>query len=276
MLPTPSPTPKSPNGEPTSEGQWLDEARTNIDSPLRINLWLVRDVTADTPGPWMLDRVELNTDLLRSEYRFKKHKEAERSLAEALWDSVVDHLPEDNEDRFVTSPDFLLDLGTIALNRMRVNCSRQVGDVQRALLSFRRTVGTIDGLFRPGCAPDPMSEVRADLATRTLVDLVVPLTNLVDTILPEDNSQAVERVHECLNNLKKARQELDFYALLLSRYISQTDTLEAQKGTEPVRWVARQSKPMPQVSWPKPQGSARPIADASDPLETKSVPAFKA
>lgn len=185
---------------------------------LTITLW-------ETSGDGVIVRsVDVLNRTVSHRMSFVKSNGLRQTMAPAMAErieQVIASLPRDAG--VFTEPDFVLEMKSLMLARLRVLVSTTKTGVRQVILRFKYFLGSLQDAFLLGTHFAPASlEHRERIAVETLVDIAAPIYDMahIDSSSPviAQNNGAVERR---LDELARNAEELKFYMALLSRYVAQ-------------------------------------------------------
>lgn len=202
--------------------QFFETPHSSFELP-QVTLWLTRSMQGDALGEWKLERVLTTSTGFNLSIAYRKDEAFEDIIQGAVCASLSNYLPKTEEMNVVTVFDYWLELPSIILNRLTITGQALVNGAQRVIVTFQRVVGDIGQLFREGRAPDMLQSTGNDIALRVLNDLVIPLLNLVQLEPEAAEKFADKSIDAWLKRLRSNKDEIAFYATLITRYLSYRD-----------------------------------------------------
>lgn len=206
--------------------QMLPSHRSNIqknnDSAM-LNLWLSRTHDARGLSDWKVDRVVVTTNTFVNAISVKSKKSFNTILAQEFIDAITGYLPMTLKEHVLTASDLVFETKGLTLQCLRVTGQKLSDGVQRVMLTFRRALGSVANLFQPDSLPCLMKEAQAGLSTRVLEEILSPVLNLTELTSYQGCKDFEASVANILERLRQRKQDLQFYANLITRYVEQLD-----------------------------------------------------
>ncbi|WP_158964128.1 hypothetical protein [Chachezhania sediminis] len=174
---------------------------------------------------WWVESVQLKHPNHYSRVYFQGKPPLRTVLGGPICDSIEPNLPRDFEKGATLSSDALVKMPGLFLVGLRVLADYARDGVQTVTVRFTRAFGNLETIFLPRYRPELLRDEREELAVRALVDLVNPCLELCEAMVNSIITQEqAEMVAARAGTLARSREELGFFAGLLSRFVAQEET----------------------------------------------------
>ena len=191
-------------------------------------------------GEALVERLEWRLPEAVSRILFTPPLPLEQALDEGVAAALRPHLPHWGEQMVHIVSDFAHEVPGLSLGGLRVIAAPPIHGMQHATLRIRHAVGDRHLLTNPARRDGPA--VRRTLekeAARALSDLLRPCLDLAAVDPLEGAATAPTRLEWRLRRLAENKEEMEFFAWLLARYVAHGDAhpdpeqeaaLEADRG----------------------------------------------
>ena len=202
-----------------STNKWRAQTQTVPNLVIR----LIRRVDDGAFGDWEVERIAINTSNFSQTTRFSGKNMADETLSNGFWTFIASHLPKGSGVHVVTAPEASFTTAGLLLHGLKVSSQRVAHGAQRLFVKFDTLLGAMAHIFAPGKVPSTLREAECSVSTRALVDLILPALNIAATEPIRDYERADHSFSAYVERLKKNRCDIEFYAAMIQRFISNTD-----------------------------------------------------
>ena len=191
------------------------------DTHSRLSIWLVQAPEVTGRFAWTLESVSLNSESFNQVLNFRGKVVPSTHLHSTLWSYISSVMSELDGKSFYVRQDLALNLPGVTLRGVQFVAEKFSQGRRKILVTFSRILGTLAGVFRPGRCPDALADNQSQLATWFLDDVMRPSLDLCALTLDQVDPDSQEPIRNRLRALREKRDEIEFMAALLTRYVTQ-------------------------------------------------------
>lgn len=187
---------------------------------------------------WTIERLGASCSSFRWNMSYANKEPLTEVVRPEVVDALAEYLPNSDETHVLTAFEFKLELPNLILNRLTVTGLGVRDGIQHVTVSFQRVLGVLHGLFRKNRAPDFLKEAECQVSTRVLIDLLVPVLNLLEAAPDTTSSLSQRQLNAFLVRLQSRHHELAYYLAMLTRYVANAQRLPVDPpglGAMPLR-----------------------------------------
>jgi hypothetical protein len=200
----------------------------------KITIWMTRP--ADVRTDWDVNSISCKSANFTDRLNIEKEKKASRCLNLQVLEAMKPYIEDAIRQGVAIDRLFEINLPGLMLRNLNICATQTKSGLISLMIIFKETLGPISRLFAPGKAPSSFQDAQTAIAATILEDVVMPTLNLCHTPIEALQKAPTEALAKRLNALMESRQDLDFYATLLTRFVAQQEQLgtEIHSGPAPL------------------------------------------
>ncbi len=193
----------------------------------KVTIWMTR--SGDVNTDWDVKSVSCKSPSFTDRINIEKEKNASRCLHPSIWEAIKPYIEEATHRTIAIDRLFAINLPGLMLRNINICATKTKSGLMSLMIIFKEAIGALSRLFAPGKAPSSFEDAQTAIATTILENVIIPTLNLCHTPLEALQKAPADALEKRLKTLCDAKQDLDFYATLLTRFLTQQEQVGTRR-----------------------------------------------